>query len=146
MIERMNRIRSLGRRSSGRMLAGWCLLVFILSSVPGNRYPQVRWEHADKLVHILLYIPVGFFAVIYFRQRQLGVHLAWMFGVFYGFTDELHQLLVPRRSFSLGDIIADAAGVTVGIVVYFLLISLVLKRFTKPAVFCPNNSESVEIS
>lgn len=146
MIERMKRIRFLGSRSSGWMLAGWCLLIFILSSVPGNRYPQVRWEHADKLVHILLYIPVGFFAVMYFRQRRLGVYLAWMFGVFYGFTDELHQLLVPRRSFSLGDILADAVGVTVGIVAYLLVLSLVVKRFTKPAVFCPNNSESVEIS
>lgn len=146
MIERMSRICPLGRRASGWLLTIWCLVIFVLSSVPGNRYPQVHWEHADKLVHTFLYLPIGFFAASYFRQRGIGVFLAWIFGVFYAFTDELHQLLVPRRSFSLGDILADAAGVTLGIAIYFLISCLTLNRFTERAVYCPNKSESVEVS
>jgi VanZ family protein len=96
-------------------LAAWCLLIFALSSVPGNKYPQVQWEHADKLMHVLLYFWVGVFALLYFRSLGAGPLSAVLFGIIYGLSDEVHQLLVPRRSFSLYDWGADSVGAILGV-------------------------------
>lgn len=102
-------------------LAAWCFVIFVLSSVPGNKYPQVQWEHADKLVHICIYFWVGVFGWIFFKSRGAGVFSAFAFGVLYGLSDEIHQLWVPRRTFSMTDWIADSVGVVVGIILIFTL-------------------------
>lgn len=102
-------------------LAVWCLLIFTLSSVPGNKYPDVSWEPADKLVHVGLYFWVGVFSWIFFRSRSAGAWSAAAFGILYGLSDEIHQLWVPRRSFSWFDWLADSIGVMLGILVIFAL-------------------------
>ncbi len=96
-------------------LAAWCLTIFVLSSVPGNKYPQVQWEHADKLVHFALYFWVGVFGLVFFRSRSAGPLAAAVFGILYGLSDEIHQLWVPRRTFSFTDWAADSVGVIIGI-------------------------------
>lgn len=106
----------------GIPLLAWCMLIFLLSSVPGNRYPQVSWPFADKLVHLFLYCVLGFLACGFIWSRRFHISMAWPFGVFYGLTDEIHQLWVPRRTFSMEDLLADACGVTLGIFVFYIMI------------------------
>lgn len=98
---------------------GWATLLFVLSSIPGAAFPQVPGWHVDKLVHALLYFVLGFFCA-----RALGattritggtlVLLATLIATGYGVTDELHQLLTPRRSCDWRDVVADGAGALIG--------------------------------
>lgn len=48
------------------------------------------------------------------RTRTLGGAL--LFAVCYGVTDEFHQMFVPGRSASLGDLALDALGAALGLV------------------------------
>lgn len=106
------------RYRHGLLLMCWCLIIFVLSSVPGNRYPQVQWEYSDKAVHVCLYLAGGVFSAMWFSTRQIRLSAAILFCIFYGLTDELHQLLVPRRSFSLSDLAADSIGSVIGVTLF----------------------------
>ena len=43
--------------------------------------------------------------------------VAFVVGVLYAVTDELHQMLVPGRQGSLRDVLIDAAGVLAGVAI-----------------------------
>jgi VanZ family protein len=98
---------------------GWATLLFVLSSIPGAAFPQVPGWHADKLVHALLYFVLGFLCARAFAAttRMTGASLALvatLVATAYGVTDELHQLLTPRRSCDWRDVVADGAGALLG--------------------------------
>lgn len=96
-------------------LLGWCLLIFVLSSVPRDRYPSVNWSYADKLVHVALYFVLGLFAWLYFQPRHVSLPVMFAFGVLFGASDEIHQIWVPLRTSSLADLLADTCGVGLGL-------------------------------
>lgn len=89
-----------------------------MSSVPGNKYPEVSWEYADKFVHINLYLLGGLLASMWYASRKWNPAFALLFCATYGLSDELHQLMVPRRSFSYGDLAADCVGACLGVALY----------------------------
>lgn len=101
---------------------GWMLLLFILSAVPGTQYPKVRYEDADKIVHLVLYTPLGFLLMRWFnRGRAIAPALtAIVVGMLYGASDELHQAFVPFRSASVADWITDSIGIVLGALWYCL--------------------------
>lgn len=96
-------------------LLAWSVLIFGLSSVPGGNYPQVSFEHADKLVHVSLYLVLGLFSSFCFAGTSAGLVGALIYGLLFGLSDELHQIFVPQRSCSVGDWLADATGVFMGV-------------------------------
>jgi VanZ family protein len=93
----------------------WAIVIFGLSSIPGSVIPEGPVPETDKLVHIVLY---GVLALLVGRAlgstTSLGrgglVALAALLATAYGVTDELHQLLTPRRSCDVHDVFADAIG------------------------------------
>lgn len=107
--------------------------IFWLSDIPGDELPLPDFRFSDKLAHFCAYAVLG--ASIGLRKR---LHLLLrgenrpdglaaggtapvldlkgaVIGILYGMSDEIHQLFVPLRMFSLGDIAADALGVAAGI-------------------------------
>lgn len=47
---------------------------------------------------------------------------AWLYAVLYAFTDEFHQLFVPDRAGLLSDVVIDASGAALSMVVLYRLI------------------------
>lgn len=99
----------------------WAVLIFILSSIPGDSYPEVRIFQFDKLVHFLLYLPLGVGLArmagpppAATRSAARSVAVPVVLGSLYGASDELHQLLVPNRSCTLADFVVDILAVTAG--------------------------------
>lgn len=100
----------------------WAVLIFILSSIPGDKYPEVDVPNADKWVHAVLYFPVGWlFARAACCTREAGrpewivaLFAAVLTGVAFGYSDEVHQLWVPNRSYDLLDFAVDSIGVFLG--------------------------------
>ena len=60
-----------------------------------------------KLAHVVVYSLVFIFGVRAFQD----VTSAISFGIFYGITDELHQLFVPTRTGSVIDILIDTGAI-----------------------------------
>jgi VanZ family protein len=70
------------------------------------------------LAGLLLYALAGL-------RRPPAVHAvaAWALAVLYGISDEFHQSFVPGRTGRLDDVVTDAIGATVGVVVAWLFLT-----------------------
>ncbi|MBR0085765.1 MAG: VanZ family protein [Lachnospiraceae bacterium] len=98
-----------------------------------------------KTAHFLEYLVLGLFVTLTVRElvirrnskqgtaepfktglRRIGL-ISWITGTAYAVSDEIHQYFVPGRSCEIKDMIIDAAGVFIGV----LIICLVTKRKTK---------------
>ena len=106
-------------------IAFYVWIVFILIS---TSYPRISIsdEHIiglDKLAHIFLYF---IFAFLFLKKQSIITlkhlkHLIIM-SFLIPLGDELHQLFIPGRNFSLYDIVADIIG-------FYIIISVTY--FTK---------------
>ena len=76
-----------------------------LSSRPGTG-GTLPFPGADKLVHVLLYFPLG---LLLHRSLSSPV-LVWAIGVLFAISDEWHQSFVPGRTASIADGVADVCG------------------------------------
>ena len=98
------------------VLAGWCLSVVgaaYLSLLPGLDLPGDFWN-ADKLYHMLAYTWLGALPVWCFADARRGRAAAYGMVVL-GALLEWGQSLVPGRTASMGDAVANALGVFLGI-------------------------------
>jgi VanZ family protein len=97
------------------------LLIFFLSSQDVDL--DFSFPGLDKLAHFTefalfgLLLSIGYFKAFTFSDFVKSV-LVFLTGFPLGALDELHQLFVPGRTGALGDVIADAAGIVCGILVY----------------------------
>jgi len=110
------------------LVAGWCLLIFVLSSVPGRNLPEMPAQNADKVVHGLVYGMLGalFQRAVRRTWRVSGpaaAAIAVVLATAYGVTDELHQLLTPGRSADVYDVFADAVGAAMGVLAMSILLA-----------------------
>ena len=101
----------------------WMALIFILSAVPGDRYPRIDLPDADKGMHAILFLPLGWLLGRAMPRRGSGPPLPFPdrqaliaigIGALYGLSDEIHQLWVPHRSFSLLDLAVDILAIAAG--------------------------------
>ena len=109
-----------------KLAAGWALLIFVLSSIPGRSIPAPPFAVSDKLLHAGVYSVLGFFCFFALPRppsRRAAVHVALtvLAVTLYGCTDEFHQLFVPGRSPDPLDVMADCVGGAMGAIVGSLL-------------------------
>jgi len=83
----------------------------------------------DKVGHFILFGVLGATLAWGGRDfRKRAAHMALLLaGVLFAASDELHQAFVPRRTPSVGDFVADVAGLVVG----YLLLRVVLLRWVR---------------
>lgn len=106
----------------------WTAVIFLLSTIPGDRFPSVSLiPYQDKVAHLFLYGTLG---ICLGLGRRWGgdriPHLVLLTGGWlYGALDEWYQSFIPRRSPDPADWLVDVLGVTLG---YLLILSLVSSR------------------
>jgi len=103
----------------------WCVLL-VLTSIPGKYAPNIGVS--DKIEHsgayLVLAVLVNF---TYMFQRKIPefynkpVIFTFFTIVFYGLVDEIHQMFIPGRMADVRDLIADAIGGIVGILIVQLI-------------------------
>ena len=93
----------------------WAGLIFAVSSIPSLSSGLETWDLVlRKAAHIVEYGVLGALLV-----RALGRGLpALAAGVAYACTDEIHQHFVPGRHGAPVDVLFDAAGVLLGILLF----------------------------
>ena len=95
----------------------YLVVVYGLSSVPGDPESLRPPTHADKAVHVLVY---GGLAFVYVRgdtRRRgglVGLAKALALVLAAGLVDELYQGMVPHRGQEMTDLLADLAGGAAG--------------------------------
>ena len=110
--------------------AGWAAVLFLLSAFSELPFQVGRLGVPDKIVHFGVYAVLGG-ALAHARYHGAPRTPHWMMmlvGVLYGATDEWHQSFVPRRAPSVGDWVADTAGVVVGYTLAWIIATALLER------------------
>jgi VanZ family protein len=101
------------------LLLIWYFLILVVSVMPFSG-PKTDLP-LDKVVHFILY---GLTSILLFRYfiRQTNSRSAFIKAValasIYGAAMEVVQYFLPHRSFSLGDMAANAAGAFFACLVY----------------------------
>lgn len=91
-------------------------LIYYLSSISGHKFPHLMNGY-DKLIHFFVYTILSCLFYLSFNKagmRRYLIPLSFLFTVLYGITDEIHQMHVPLRDASIGDVIADSFGAFFG--------------------------------
>ena len=95
-------------------VVAWAALIFALSSVP-SLDSGLDWDFAlRKVSHIAEYAVLG---ALLLRAVERP-NAAFVLGVSYAVTDEVHQHFVRGRSGNVVDVGIDAVGVAAGILAY----------------------------
>jgi VanZ family protein len=102
----------------------YSMLIFGISSIPQTKLPRLDILNFDKLNHLIEYT---FYAMTLFLAfsnaksekiiKYAGL-LTILTGLLFGITDEIHQIFVPGREFSMFDYAADTLGILLGVFIY----------------------------
>ena len=104
-------------------------LIFGISSLeqPPLPMPEFEWLTIDKLYHFIEYAILGALVARALVKAKPAIlpsrwvwHVAVVFSILYGASDEWHQTFVPGRFATLADWVADVLGSIAGVFsVYF---------------------------
>jgi len=106
----------------------WAIGIFILSSIEGLSYIEVPIIYWDKLAHMFVYFVFCWLAyrAFFYQDRwmllkQWSLLSGFLLVVIYGYLDEIHQSFVPGRNYDVYDMLANAigAGLFVLIIMYY---------------------------
>lgn len=98
-------------------IALYCAGIFWISSQPRPLGLEVPGEFGiDKLAHCGAYAGLAGLVSVGLRRSESRLSLRWqfwfpiLFAALYGLSDEFHQVFVPRRTFTIGDLVANTLG------------------------------------
>ncbi len=109
-------------------------LIFYISSK--SYEVEVDILFFDKGIHVVEFAILGFFLSFgYFQSIKSSFKGYVIFvlatGILLGSLDEWHQSFVPLRNSDILDIVADTAGICIGLFIYVYLTRLLKKKFFK---------------
>jgi VanZ family protein len=103
----------------------WAAFIFWLSSLKSLPHVITPIISADKLAHMSVFFVFCWFsrralyfqsAVFFLKKRSLIA--AFLLTCFYGYFDEVHQLFVPGRTYDYFDLLADAIGALLFVILF----------------------------
>jgi VanZ family protein len=102
---------------------GWLAGILIVSSIPNLGSDKDMLLGSDKFAHFTVYLILAVLFILMKRIRGQAIKLPhYLFlSIPLPFLEELHQVLIPGRQFSLLDYVADWAGVSVIFAGYYFL-------------------------
>jgi VanZ family protein len=102
----------------------YAILIFWISSVERPFGIELKITNADKVIHFLEYSIFGFLLIRAIHgsnaviSRNAAILMTFAIGTFYGFTDELHQSVVPGRFATVTDFVFDSIGSFAGAIIF----------------------------
>jgi VanZ family protein len=103
--------------------AGWAILIFIFSSIPSLKTPDLGFGFSDKAAHVFEFTVFGYLLERSFNhiwRISFRIYLlVFLCGALFALSDEIHQFFVVGREADFGDFIADMIGILVGQLVFW---------------------------
>ena len=96
------------------ILFGYMLLILIMSLIPGKSLENIEILSQDKILHFIEYSILGVLGLKAFSNEKNSVILVIFFGTTFGCLNELIQIIIPGRTPSLYDSLANLLGVSCG--------------------------------
>lgn len=112
----------------------YLILIFVLSSIPGDNLPEVGFELNDKFIHAGIYFIAFLLSYLSFANIEKPSFISknplafsLILTILYGLSDEFHQALVPNRSAEVYDFLADVGGSMLG-----MILIIIYQNYLKP--------------
>ena len=107
-------------------------MILVLTGLPGSLLPRVKpIIGADKVIHLLMYMGFTFITLWGYRKpygengkayRNKALWITLAIGIAYGaLTEVMQETLIPTRTGSVYDWIADIIGGVLGAGLYYFL-------------------------
>ncbi|ADQ05480.1 VanZ family protein [Caldicellulosiruptor owensensis OL] len=88
-----------------------------------------------KYAHVILYLVLGILVINAFILSGIRGYKAFIFSLifcfFYATSDEIYQLFVPGRGAKATDVLIDALGAVIGMLVYNIICRLFYQKYSK---------------
>ncbi|MDD5730395.1 MAG: VanZ family protein [Candidatus Omnitrophica bacterium] len=103
----------------------WMGFIFLLSSIPGNKLPEIPVPNVHKMVHFAEYSILGALFIRAFLNTKGEVKAAKLVIItlavisVFALSDEWHQKFVTDRSADISDSLTDVVYSAIGIYFYF---------------------------
>jgi VanZ family protein len=114
----------------------WAAFIFWLSSLSTLPHIETPVIAADKLAHMSVFFVFCWFSrrALFFQTtlpilKRWSLVCAFFLTCLYGYLDEVHQLYVPGRAYDYYDMLADA----IGALLFIILFSVLVRRKDKQA-------------
>jgi VanZ family protein len=119
------------------LLAAWVLAVIIVSSIP--HLPTLKIHTAksdirlDYLIHFCEYGIMALMAFLSFAGKDFKMNykrwiLLTMGLILFAILDELHQKLIPGRSFNIKDILSNISGILAVLVFCIVVFRMIIRK------------------
>ncbi|MCK4806427.1 MAG: VanZ family protein [Candidatus Aegiribacteria sp.] len=94
--------------------------IFYLSHQPSLKVIPPLFTHQDKVLHAGMYFLLSISMIVNrdLCRRFYPVTVMFVSGIIYAISDEIHQSFIPGRDCSAGDLLADIAGLALGLSLY----------------------------
>lgn len=94
--------------------------MLILTSIPKLQSPVDHILRIDKLAHTFVYLVFAWLFLKMYEEDQFRIAMKklLMLAAVVPLLDELHQIPIPGRSFSVWDIVADLIGFGIIILIF----------------------------
>ena len=96
--------------------------IFWFSSLPGimSGFGEGVNIKLSPIYHFTIFFLLNFFLIISWNVNQKSKYIVYsiIFSLIYSIVDEVHQLFIPFRTSSTGDIFIDSAGIFFSTLVY----------------------------
>jgi VanZ family protein len=119
------------------LLTAWVLAVIIVSSIP--HLPTLKIHTAksdirlDYLIHFCEYGIMALMAFLSFAGKDFKMNykrwiLLTMGLILFAILDELHQKLIPGRSFNIKDILSNISGILAVLVFCIVVFRMIIRK------------------
>jgi VanZ family protein len=119
------------------LLTAWVLAVIIVSSIP--HLPTLKIHTAksdirlDYLIHFCEYGIMALMAFLSFAGKDFKMNYKrWILLtvglILFAILDELHQKLIPGRSFNIKDILSNISGILAVLVFCIVVFRIIIRR------------------
>lgn len=105
----------------------WLFIVAVLSLIPVPKGADVV---SDKSIHFFFYLLTSMIVYLAISNESFvrSLSITVIFVLFYGILIEALQSLVPYRTFSIADIVANTMGI-VTYIVFYVIYYVIKKRY-----------------
>ena len=116
------------------LLIAWILTIIILSSIPNIPTLKVHTARVeirlDYLMHFCEYGVLTFIAFLSFAGSEFKINykkyiLITMGLILFAVLDELHQKLIPGRSYNIKDILSNITGILAAMVITIIVFRII---------------------
>jgi VanZ family protein len=123
------------------LLIAWVLTILILSSIPNIPTLKIHTARAefriDYLMHFCEYGFLTFVTFLSVAENEFKINyrkivLITLSLILFAVADELHQKLIPGRSYNIMDIMSNVAGILGGNLFSLIVFRIIKTRTTNP--------------